>query len=273
MKKLFLIPFLAVMAMVMSCSSDDDNNMPELYSELFKGKLFVNNVLVGENVGCSFNVVADVASVTLPANSMIGGQEITLPNLGCTKDGKNYIFSGKNVVCFIGGEPQQDFLFLSVEGSLVNGVFEVEAKTELETIKFTTALLAPVMPVEEKSYSGELKVGDFAKEVTIDVRHNRAENSVDLVINNAKFAANMPLELDITLKGIPCSGNGDITFSAKDVMPYMNTETEPAAAYMFATVEGAVEGAKLSFAAKMADGLAPYIAGKEFLFEGVEVAE
>ena len=55
--------------------------------------------------------------------------------------------------------------------------------------------------------------------------------------------------------------------------PYLNTETDPAPAYTFATVEGNVSGDKLSLNARMSEELAPYIAGKEFVFVGVETIE
>jgi hypothetical protein len=42
---------------------------------------------------------------------------------------------------------------------------------------------------------------------------------------------------------------------------------------MFAVVEGDINGGRLTFTAKMADNLAPYVAGKEFVFSGEGVVE
>ena len=83
----------------------------------------------------------------------------------------------------------------------------------------------------------------------------------------------MPLTLDITLKDIQYTAEDDLTFMAENVAPFINTETEPAPNYMFAVVEGRLSGETLVMSAKMSEELAPYLAGKEFLFDGVEVVE
>ena len=53
----------------------------------------------------------------------------------------------------------------------------------------------------------------------------------------------------------------------------MNTDTIPNTDYKFAMLHGTIDGNELLFNAKMADELAPHVAGKEFEFSGTEVAE
>lgn len=265
-----------MVAMLASCSSDDDNNMPEIDSRIFTGKLLLNGSPVADGTRCELNVIDESASITLYGVQFaptMPAMDITMPMLACQKSGDGYVINGKNVLPLVGGEPMDEFLISAVEASLVGDKFVVSAVTPMGTIGFSNALVTPVKPVgDARSFKGELLVGDFAKEVTIDVKQKLA-GTLDIVINDAKFAANMPLTLDITLKDIPYEGDGDVTFAAENVAPYLNTETDPAPAYTFATVEGNVSGDKLSLNARMSEELAPYIAGKEFVFTGVESVE
>lgn len=265
-----------MVAMLASCSSDDDNNMPEIDSRIFTGKLLLNGSPVADGTRCELNVIDESASITLYGVRFaptMPAMDITMPMLACQKSGDGYVINGKNVLPLVGGEPMDEFLISAVEASLVGDKFVVSAVTPMGTIGFSNALVTPVKPMgDARSFKGELLVGDFAKEVTIDVKQKLA-GTLDIVINDAKFAANMPLTLDITLKDIPYEGGGDVTFAAENVAPYLNTETDPAPAYTFASVVGNVSGDKLSLNARMSEELAPYIAGKEFVFVGVETIE
>ncbi len=276
MKKLLFLPLLVMVAMLASCSSDDDNNMPEIDSRIFTGKLLLNSSPVADGTRCELNVIDESASITLYGVRFaptMPAMDITMPMLACKKSGDGYVINGKNVLPLVGGEPMDEFLISAVEASLVGDNFVVSAVTPMGTIGFSNALVTPVKPVgDARSFKGELLVGDFAKEVTIDVKQKLA-GTLDIVINDAKFAANMPLTLDITLKDIPYEGDGDVTFAAENVAPYLNTETDSAPAYTFASVEGNMSGDKLSLNARMSEELAPYIAGKEFVFVGVESVE
>lgn len=277
MKKLLFLPLLVMMAFVVSCSSDDDNNMPDVDNRVFTGKLLLNGSPITDGTMCELNVVEGTAAITLygvqfaPA---MPAMDITIPMLNCRKSSDGYEINGKNVLPMVGDKPMDDFLISSVEASLTGDKFVVSAETELGTIGFSNAIIN-IKPNggSAKNYKGSLVVGDFTKEdVVISVTKNG--NAVDVLLNDVKFAANMPLVLDITLKALPCTVDGaNLSFAAENVAPYMNTETEPAPQYMFAAVNGVVNAGKLSFDARMAEDLAPYVAGKEFVFRGEEIAE
>lgn len=277
MKKLLFLPLLVMMAFVVSCSSDDDNNMPDVDNRVFTGKLLLNGSPITDGTICELNVVEGTAAITLygvqfaPA---MPAMDITIPMLNCRKSSNGYEINGKNVLPMVGDKPMDDFLISSVEASLTGDKFVVSAETELGTIGFSNAIIN-IKPNggSAKNYKGSLVVGDFTKEdVVISVTKNG--NAVDVLLNDVKFAANMPLVLDITLKGVPCETDAaNLSFAAENVAPYMNTETEPAPQYMFAAVNGVVNAGKLSFDARMAEDLAPYVAGKEFVFRGEEIAE
>lgn len=277
MKKLLLLPLLAVFALFVSCSDNDDSNLPEVKSEVFFGSLLFNGSSVAEDVKCGVDIVGEYASITLYGVAFaptMPAMDIVIPALDCKKSGDNYVITGKSVVPTVMGAPMDRYLMTTVEASLVGDKFVLNTVTAMGTIGFSNAVVN-IKPIggSAKNYKGSLVVGDFTKEdVVIGITKNG--DMVDILLNDVKFAANMPLVLDITLKDVPCTAvDGNITFAAENVAPYMNTETEPAPQYMFASVNGTVNGGKLSFDAKMADDLAPYVAGKEFVFNGEEIAE
>lgn len=276
MKKLLFLPLFAMIAMLVSCSDDDNNNMPEVKSEVYYGKLLFNASPIADDTKCSVDIVGEYASVTLHAVTFaptMPAMDIVIPALDCRKNGDNYVITGKNVLPTVMGAPVDRYLMTKVEGYIVGDKFVLNTVTAMGTIGFSNALVTPVKPVgDARSFKGELLVGDFSKEVIIDIKKN-VTGTLDIVINDAKFAANMPLTLDITLKDIQYTAEDDLTFMAENVAPFINTETEPAPNYMFAVVEGRLSGETLVMSAKMSEELAPYLAGKEFLFEGVEVVE
>ena len=278
MKKLFLLPILALFAVIVSCSSDDDNNMPEIVAKEFTGKLLLNGSPITDGIRCGLYVIDGEASITLYGVSFapaMPAMDITMPMLDCKKSADGYEISGTNVLPKSAGEPMMDFLMPSVTAFLKGDVFVVSAQTAMGTIGFSNALQTPVKPADgKKSYKGNLLVGDFEKEVTIDVIIDRSASLVDVVMKDVKFAPNMPLVLDITVKEMPYVEEGGVAaFAATDIDPYMNTEQSPSAQYRFSQISGAIEGGYMVLSAKMADNLAPYVAGKEFAFSGREVVE
>lgn len=275
MKRLFLFPLLMLSAVILSCSGDDDNNMPKIENKVFTGELMFNGAAMADDIRCELNIIDGMASITLcgvkfaPAMPEV---DMTISMLDCKRSTAGYEITGRNIVPLAGGQPMMDFMVSSLEASLVGDKFIMSAVTAIGTIGFSNVSSAPATPSGSK-YRGILQVGEFSKEVLVNVVRNNDAGTLDMVINDVKFAANMPLELDITLKDIPFVSGFGISFIAENVAPYINTESEPAAAYMFAVVEGDINGGRLTFTAKMADNLAPYVAGKEFVFSGEGVVE
>ena len=118
-------------------------------------------------------------------------------------------------------------------------------------------------------FYGDLVVGDYTqKSVGISVTET-SDSTVDVFFDNVKFAAAMPLKIDITLKDVPSRKAGNLlSFSAVDIDPYMNREKEPQPEYRFASIVGAVEDGELLLEARMSDELKPSRAGKTFSFKG-----
>ncbi|MBR5592677.1 MAG: hypothetical protein IKW46_01265 [Bacteroidaceae bacterium] len=117
-------------------------------------------------------------------------------------------------------------------------------------------------------FYGNLSVGDFTEQAGITLTEN-ADSTVNILFDDVKFAENMPLRIDIALKGVPAlKADGVLRFSAVDIDPYTNNEQEPQPDYRFATISGVVEGDELLLEARMSDELSPYVAGKVFSFSG-----
>ena len=112
-------------------------------------------------------------------------------------------------------------------------------------------------------------MGDYTqKSASISVTET-SDSTVDVFFDNVKFAAAMPLKIDITVKDVPSrKAGGVLSFSATDIDPYMNRETEPQPEYCFASIAGAVEDGELVLEARMSDDLKPSRAGKSFSFKG-----
>ena len=118
-------------------------------------------------------------------------------------------------------------------------------------------------------YYGDLVVGDYVqKNVGISVTET-SDSTVEVFFDNVKFAAAMPLKIDITVKGVPSlKAGGVLSFVAMDIDPYMNREKEPQPEYRFAAISGAVEDGELVLEARMSDDLKSSRAGKRFSFNG-----
>ena len=278
MKKLFLFPLMLLFVLAVSCSGDNDGtNVPEIKSEVFYGSMLFNGSVVDSEAKCSLDIVGDFASVTLYGVSFapaMPAMDIVIPELKCEKNGNDYVISGKNVVPLANGAPVNMFKMSVVEATLTGGKFVVNATTTMGNVVFTNALLEIGIEKSHKIYSGVLAVGEYKSASVVEVTMNAAKSIVDIVIAGARFSANMPLAIDITLKDIPYLVDGDaLSFSVQDVAPYINTEPEPAESYMFASVNGSIVGDCISFDANMADDLAPYVAGKRFVFEGTETVK
>lgn len=279
----FLLPVFVLMAMLVSCSGDDNgSDSPEVKNELFYGGLSLNGSLVSDDAKCTLDIMGDSASIILHAVTFaptMPAMDIVIPALNCEKNGDAYIISGKGIVPTVMGAPMERYTMSSVDACLIDGVFTLSAVMPMGTIGFSNATVEPepgIKPVSGKHFKGALSAGDFTMETVVDVLLKDSVSKI--ILNDVKFAENMPVVIDITLADVPYTVEAgeeyvEISFVAENVVPFINTGTEPVPAYTFASVEGRISGDRLSLSAKMADDLAPYIAGKEFVFDGKVTVE
>ena len=276
MRKLIL-PLLAVLAFFASCSNEG-NNIPERYEKTFYGRLLLNGSPIATDAKCSLHIIADVAAFTLHDLNMgamgsIG--DMIISNLSCVKTADGYVANGRNIVPFIGEEKRPDLKIDEVRLVLSGDKLTIEAKTAMGTIVFSNALITPVKPMGgADNYSGSLSVGDFVNEgIKVSIVKNETASTLELVLNDVRFAQGMPVTIDITLKDIPYIVDGGIKFDVANVLPFINNSTEPAEAYTFASLSGVIDGDTLKLTGQMADNLAAYLAGKVFEYSGVKMAE
>ena len=102
MKK-FLLPVFVLMAMLVSCSGDDNGpDLPEVKNELFYGGLSLNGSLVSDDAECTLDIMGDSASIILHAVTFaptMPAMDIVIPSLNCEKNGDAYILSAAKALC------------------------------------------------------------------------------------------------------------------------------------------------------------------------------
>lgn len=117
-------------------------------------------------------------------------------------------------------------------------------------------------------YYGNLSVDDYTERVGISIVEN-ASSQVDVFFNDVKFAKGMPVRIDMTVKGVASQNtDGILSFSAKNIDPYVNKEQKPQPKYRFAEISGVVVGKELVLSAMMSDSLKGSFAGNKFSFRG-----
>ena len=116
-------------------------------------------------------------------------------------------------------------------------------------------------------YYGTLDVDGFSMDAGISLTEN-GDSTVDIFFDNVKFALLMPVKIDITVKNVPCRNDVLFSFETTNVDPYINKEKAPQPSYRFSMIKGVVEDNELVLTARMANGLASYVAGKNFSFRG-----
>lgn len=278
MKNLLSIFFLITAFVFSGCSNDDDNVVT--YDATFNGNLLLSGSVISTDSECKVSITGDVAEITLYGTSFAPGmpaRDIVIPALKSVQTATGFIITGENVTPVVNGEPNDKYTFTEVNAVINGSDLELSAKMPMGTIGFTTEDSSPSQTITgASSFSGRLSVGEFSKDAVVDVIPDYETSLLTVVINDAKFASNMPFEIDITVKDIPfvVEEDGTIGFSENDVDPYMNTETEPSSQYRFAVFSGSIDnGSVLHLSARMSDGLAPYLAGMSFVFEGGKIIE
>ena len=271
MKKFLFLPFMLFALVLASCSDGSDNAV--LKSGSFSGALLLENSVINSSAECSISVTGDSVSITLHSVAFAAGMpamDIVIPGLKYRAVNGDFIITGNNIIPFVYGTPAPKFTFSSLNATVANGELELSASMSMGTIGFSSSYKPEVPVAGDKSYTGELVVDDFSKTTTIDVIFDESASTVDIVINDVKFAENMPMTLDITLKDIAYTytTDGNVCFSGENVAPYIGMLETPSDAYTFASVSGTIQGNRLFLSARMADNLAQHVAGKEFVFEG-----
>lgn len=135
-----------------------------------------------------------------------------------------------------------------------------------------------VLPVAQPqarsfTYTGELQVGDFTLSsavVVVEINKNGA-GYMDIEMSGVKFSEMMPVTLDVTLRGIPCTEtDGRLLFAADNIVPFIGGNASED--YKFALLTGWInaDATAITFVAQMADDLAAHVAGMVFVYTAGE---
>ena len=279
MNKFIISSLFAMFALLVSCSSDDNGGGSEPIStnSVFYGNLLFAGSSIDDDTRCSLYTKGDSASITLydvSFSPMMPPMDIVIPGLECKKVDDIYIISGKEIVPTVSGNPITKYKMSVVDATLAGEKFVLNTVTAMGTIGFSNNYVAPEPVIGDKRYEGKILSDGFMKDIVVEVTADEETSTMDIVLRNVKFAEKMPLELDVTLKAVPYSYiNGTFTFKGNNIAPYIFSEPDPVPAYTFAVAEGTIYGKSISLTAVMAEDLAPYLAGKEFVFNGIEIGE
>ncbi len=137
MKKLFLLPLFALMAIILPSCSDDDNNggggETIETSTIYNGKLIVNGTYARDSVDCKVEFAEDKKSFTLDiykvkfAEAMSVSIDIAIPGIPATVNGDDVTFSGDTIVPLIGVVPSPAYTFSSINGEIKEGELKFSA--------------------------------------------------------------------------------------------------------------------------------------------------
>ena len=301
MKKILSIfPLLATILFFGSCADDNEVTLPvpavEEKSFAYSGDLQVGSfTLADAAVSVEINKSAagymDILMKGVKfSDKMPVTLDIALNGIPCTEADGRLVFAAENIVPLIAGKPSSDYTFALLTGWInadasaitfvaqmaddlaahVAGMVFVYTAGKVENEGGGT-VTPPSAGGVEYGFTGALQVGDFTlAPASLTVVVNMQASTVDVKMLGVKFSDRMPLVLDITLCSLPCTNvAGIMTFSGENVVPHISIGNP--ADYTFAKAEGEfdVRTSKLTFNARMADNLAAYVAGKEFVYNGV----
>ena len=289
MKKFLMLPLLALMALVASCSGDDDKGgvTPPAPS--------VNKTSV------DYYGIASVAEINLPVRCTVlydnnanlcdikvtglkfaedmPAIDIRLAGILCSASTTEIEFAMTTAVVpeismnsadgslSMPGTPSPQFAMNNLTGVIKDKTMEVTATMALGEFTFK----GTVVPI----FSGVMKVLPNGSQQVFATQDTNCEietsldgSSANIYIFGAKFASSMPT-IDIKLADIPCKQyDGGYTFSVSDsIVPLVRMASEyvPMEAYTFNKLNGEVldEGAIL-FNATMTKGVMEY-EGERFI--------
>lgn len=240
MKKLFLLTLMAMLTLLPSCSSDDDNNVtPPEVKEL---QCNVNGMLpLSFNAFDSWELKSDASWCLLSADSVNFSQSVS----GVAGSVDIIIKVADNVP---DGDCAELTLSMGGDSFVIVRVYAVNK----------SAVFAGSMDVLATGSTTPF----LCENVECKVALNASASALDLYISGAKFAPQMPTTINIQLQALPCAvTDGGVSFFSNDsIVPLVQMFQDylPMPEFMFSMIEGSVADGKLNFNAKMTRGTFKY---------------
>ena len=253
MRKILMLPLIALMALIASCSTDDDGGvMPEpvipVTSVDYYGVAKVAEIELPVRCTVVYNTSAKLCDIKVSGLKFADAMpavNIRLAGILCSASASEIEFAMNNLT-----------------GVIKDKTMEVTATMAMGEFSFK----GTVVPV----FSGLMKVlADGTDQLfTLPNTNCEVETSLDgssanLYIFGAKFAATMPVTVDVKLENIACTVfDGGYSFIASDtIVPFvrMGGEYVPMEAYKFYKIKGEVlDRGTLVFDASMTKGAFEY---------------
>ena len=290
MKKFLMLPLLAVMALMASCSGDDDKGgftppapSVNVTSVDYYGIASVADISVPVRCTVLYNNAAALCEIKvtgLKFSDAMPAVNVRLAGILCSASASEIEFAMSTPVIpevamgttegslSTPGVSSPQFAMNNLTGVIKDKTMEVTATMALGEFSFK----GTVVPI----FSGVMKVLANGSQQVFAVQNTNCEietsldgSSANIFIYGAKFAAEMPTTVDIKLADIPCRQyDGGYTFSVNDsIVPLVRMVGEyvPMEAFTFSKINGEVldEGAIL-FNATMTRGVFEY-EGERFI--------
>lgn len=287
MKKLFLFPLFAMLALLSACSSDDDDKLtiePAVTEAVYKGNLAFGETMFTVKCEYKYDTESNSCDIILKGVTFAAAMpkmDIVLENIPCTLKEGVVEFDGNSLtpIMSMGGMslPADDYKIDRLIGSATVSAMNLKATMSMGELVFDGTLDngsdEDDEAVVEGEFSGAMSVlatgaeSPFVNEsVRCELLPNDDFTAVDLVIYSARFAENMPLTVDIKIEALPCELlDGEIHFGCDEtIVPFVRVGNEfiPMEAFAFYYIAGVCDGESLSFEAEMTRG--------EFVYSGVK---
>ena len=283
MKKLFLLPLFALLAIFTACSSDEDNKQtvePVVVNADYQGTIIIEENALPVICNFVYNESAKDCNVTIKGvklAEMMPVVDIALKNIPCKPSKGKIEFEANDIVPYITmmgvSYEAEDYKIESVKGFVTEIDMSVSVTMSLGAFTFEGKYTEE--KEEDAAESGEY-VGTMAvlatgadepflsENIVCEMVINDDNSALDLIIYGARFAQNMPTTIDIKLQEIPYTlANGELLFSCEDTMiPLVRVGSEyiPMEAFSFSSIEGSSSAEQLYFVASMTRG--------DFAFDG-----
>ena len=290
MKKILMLPLLALMALMVSCSSDDDKggfNPPapsvNVTSVDYYGIASVADINVPVRCTVLYNNAAALCEIKvtgLKFSDAMPAVNVRLAGILCSASASEIEFAMTTPVIpevamettegslSTPGVPSPQFAMNNLTGVIKDKTMDVTATMALGEFTFKGTVVPIFAGVMKVLANGSQQV--FATQDTnCEVETSLDGSSANIYIYGAKFAASMPTTVDIKLADIPCKQyDGGYTFSVTDsIVPLVRMVGEyvPMEAYTFSRMIGEVTDAgSILFNATMTKGIFEY-EGERFI--------
>ena len=287
MKKLFLFPLFAMLALLSACSSDDDDKLtiePAVTEAVYKGNLVFGETMFTVKCEYKYDTESNSCDIILKGVTFAAAMpkmDIVLENIPCTLKEGVVEFDGNSLtpIMSMGGMslPADDYKIDRLIGSATVSAMNLKATMSMGELVFDGTLDngsdEDDEAVVEGEFSGAMSVlatgaeSPFVNEsVRCELLPNDDFTAVDLVMYSTRFAENMPLTVDIKIEALPCELlDGEIHFGCDEtIVPLVRVGNEfiPMEAFAFYYIAGVCDGESLSFEAEMTRG--------EFVYSGVK---